>query len=74
MERFKLMMNELPKEGFVRIDQIVGRGNPIPVCKATWWNGVRDGRFPKPAPAEMLGGNVTVWRVEDIRKFIEGGM
>jgi len=69
-----LMKSELPSEGFVRIAQIVGPGMPIPVCKATWWAGVASGRFPKPAPPGIFGKNVTVWRVEDIRRFIVDGM
>lgn len=39
----------------------------IPVSHATWWRGVREGRFPKPV---KLGARVTVWRVEDIRALI----
>lgn len=67
-------MNQLPQTGFVRVSQIVGRpkANPpippiIPVSEATWWAGVKSGRFP---PAVKLGPRTTVWRVEDIRAFI----
>lgn len=42
----------------------------IPVSHATWHRGVKDGRFPQPI---KLSRNVTVWRVEDIRKLIETG-
>lgn len=41
----------------------------IPVSPATWWAGVKSGRFPhgvKPA-----GGNITLWRVEDIRAWMK---
>jgi len=37
----------LPDTGFLRIKQIL---KYIPVSKATFWNGVRSGRFPKPIP------------------------
>lgn len=40
----------------------------IPVCKTTWWQGIRDGRYP---PAIKLSERVTAWRVEDIRAFIQ---
>lgn len=40
----------------------------IPVSPATWWNGVKSGRFP---PGVKLSGGITVWRVEDIRKYLE---
>lgn len=62
----------LPATGFLRLQQIVGdrkAGTPplIPVCKSTWWDGVKSGRFPKPI---KLSPRVTVWRAEDIRELI----
>jgi len=68
-----MQMNQLPETGFLRLRQILGdpkAGIPplIPVRKTTWWEGVRSGRFPKPI---KLGPRITVWRVEDIRAFIE---
>ncbi len=59
---------EFPKTGFVRIKQIIAPWGPIPVSKSTWWQGVKDGRFPK---SIKLGG-VTVWRAEDVRALYEG--
>lgn len=35
----------------------------IPVCKTSWWNGVKSGRFPKPV---KLGPRITAWKSEDI--------
>ncbi|WP_461060331.1 helix-turn-helix transcriptional regulator [Silanimonas algicola] len=67
----------LPATGFLRLPQILGSaatrrkdGYPplIPVSKATWWEGVRSGRFPKPV---KLGPNTSAWRVEDIRTLIQ---
>jgi len=63
-------MNQLPTEGFLRVNQILGvKGSPpiIPVSKSTWWAGVRQGKFPKPV---KLGSRTTVWRVQDIRALI----
>ncbi|MCL2658067.1 MAG: AlpA family phage regulatory protein [Betaproteobacteria bacterium] len=65
-------MQTLPVTGFLRVKQIIGdpkKGIPpiIPVSAATWWDGVKDGRFPKPV---KLGPSTTAWRVEDIRKLI----
>jgi len=56
----------LPDTGFLRIKQIL---KFIPVSKATFWNGVRSGRFPKPIP-KRPGERATFWRVEDIQTLI----
>lgn len=40
----------------------------IPVSPATWWAGVKTGRFPK--GVKPFGGNTTMWRVEDIRALL----
>jgi len=65
-------MIQLPETGFLRLVHIVGdrkKGyTPIyPVSKSTWWQGVKDGRFPKPI---KISHGITVWRVEDIRTLI----
>jgi len=59
--------SKLPETGFVRLSSIIAPRGPIPVGKSTWWQGVRDGRFPKPV---KLGPRTTAWRVEDIRALI----
>ncbi|MBW9265842.1 MAG: transcriptional regulator [Candidatus Thiodiazotropha sp. (ex. Lucinisca nassula)] len=66
---------QLPETGFVRIHQIVGdtKAKPpippiIPVSRTAWWKGVKAGRYPKPL---KLNAKTTVWRVEDIRNFIQ---
>ena len=69
-------MNILPETGLLRLRQIIGDLNAkppipglIPVCKSTWYAGIKDGRFPAPV---RLGERVVAWRVEDIRALIEG--
>lgn len=64
-----------PSTGFLRLSQIIGnaKADPpisplIPIGKSSWWQGVRDGRYP---PSIKLGPRTTVWRVEDIRALIE---
>lgn len=61
----------LPPTGFVRLPQIIGNPNAsppipavIPVCKTTWWAGVKSGRYPAPV---KLSPRVAVWHVEEIR-------
>jgi prophage regulatory protein len=65
----------LPADGYVRIWDIIGRraakGRPaitamIPVSSATWYAGVKSGRFPKP----IKHGGIAMWRVEDIRALV----
>lgn len=56
--------SDLPNEGFARLPTILAN---IPVCKSTWWAGVKSGRYPQPV---KLGPRTTAWHVEDIRKLI----
>lgn len=58
--------HRLPESGFVRLPTVL---SVFPVCKSTWWNGVKSGRFPKPV---KLGPRTTAWRAEDIRALIAG--
>lgn len=60
--------HSFPRTGLVRLSQILAPIGPIPVSKSTWWQGLRDGRFPKPL---KLGPRTTAWRVEDIRALFE---
>ena len=55
----------LPQTGFLRLPQVL---EFIPVCKSTWWAGIKSGRFPQ---GRKLGPRTTAWRAEDIRQLIE---
>ncbi len=57
-----------PQTGLVRLAQILAPAGPIPISKSSWWQGVKDGRFPQP---QKLGPRTTVWRVEDIRALFD---
>jgi prophage regulatory protein len=71
----------LPPTGFLRLWDIIGsraakKKGPvipplIPVCSATWWGGVKTGRFPE--KSDELGGRIACWRVEVIRDLIKSG-
>ena len=55
--------------GLLRIYDIVGCKKRniqplIPVCKNTFLNGCNNGKYPKPH-------KIGVWKVEEIKKFIE---
>lgn len=64
MKQHKNQNLELPKEGFVRLPQILA---VIPISKSQFWLGVKNGRFPHPI---KLGAKTNGWRVEDIRALI----
>ncbi len=55
----------LPVTGYVRLPTILA---VFPVSKSTWWNGIKEGRFPQ---GHKLGPRTTAWRVEDILNLIE---
>ena len=68
----------LPDGGFLRVSQIVNvpakndkpaRIGLIPVSRATWFAGVKSGRYP--APTKVLGPHITAWSVASIRALIE---
>lgn len=68
MELVMTNTSNLPATGFLRLRSIIAPHGPIPVGRSSWWQGVRDGRFPAPI---KLGPKTTAWRVEDIRALIE---
>lgn len=59
------MVASLQETGFLRLPQVLLL---FPVCRSTWWAGVKTGRYPKPV---KLGERCTAWRVEDVRALIE---
>ena len=71
------MSNKLPETGFVRLSQILGdpKADPpikplIPISRTTWWQGVREGRFPK--PSKQFGCKIAAYRVEDVQALLDG--
>ncbi len=65
----------LPEVGFVRLNQIIGNPNAnppilglIPISRSGWFQGVKEGRFPKPVKPTS---RVSMWRVDDIRRLID---
>ncbi|MFZ5811906.1 MAG: helix-turn-helix transcriptional regulator [Thermodesulfobacteriota bacterium] len=66
-------MSDILSPQFLRLKQIIGdasRGLPpvIPVCRSTWWQGVKEGRYPAPI---KLGLRCTAWKASDIRALAE---
>ena len=57
--------NKLPETGFLRLNDVL---KFIPIGKSSWWEGIKQGMYPKPV---KIGKRVSAWRVEDIRELIE---
>lgn len=55
----------IPSSGFLRLKQVL---QFIPVGKTAWYNGVKEGRFPKPI---QLSARTAVYRAQDIADLIE---
>lgn len=51
--------------GFYRLPQVL---KLFPISRSGWWQGVKDGIYPKPV---KLSTRTTAWRVEDIHRLIE---
>jgi len=54
----------LPETGFLRQPQVLGF---VPISKSTLWRRIQARTFPAPL---KLSPRVTVWRAEDIRRWI----
>ena len=66
--------SNLPDDAIVRLSAIIGnpKADPpvqgvYPVSKSTWWQGIRDGKFP---PGVSISARATAWRVGDIRALL----
>ena len=57
-------MKKLAEEAFLRLPQVL---ELIPVCKSAWWQGCKEGRFPKPI---KLGPRTSAWRTSDIAALV----
>lgn len=55
----------IPTTGFLRLKQVL---QFIPVGKTAWYNGVKEGRFPKPI---QLSARLAVYRAQDISDLID---
>lgn len=68
-----MRISRIDPNGLYRIKSIVRakNGDPplIDVCPATWWAGVKSGRFPK--PVNIPGTRMTVWRGSDLLAYVE---
>ena len=59
------MSSMLTETTFLRLPQVLAI---IPISKSAWWQGCKDGRFPKPV---KLGPRTSAWRSSDIAALVE---
>lgn len=59
------MRPENCNENFLHLPQVL---TIIPISKSAWWQGCKEGRFPKPI---KLGPRTSVWRSSDIAALIK---
>lgn len=52
---------------YFRLNHIVAPHGILPIARSTWWQGVKDGRFP----AAVHLGRIAMWRAADIEALIE---
>ncbi|MGZ9713508.1 helix-turn-helix transcriptional regulator [Glaciimonas sp. GNP009] len=64
------MLNITPSQPSIllRLPAVLAR---IPVCRASWWSGVKSGRYPQPV---KLSPRVVAWREEDINALVANGV
>ena len=63
-----MLTDNVPLCGFLRMSSIIGPNGLIPISRSKWLSGVRSGEFPKP----LKFGRASLWRIEDIRRLIDG--
>ncbi len=59
--------SKFPESGYVRLKQILSPVGPLPISRSGFWQGVREGRYPK---SRKISPRVTVWRAEDIHALL----
>ena len=57
-------MKKLTEDSFLRLPQVL---ELIPISKSAWWQGCKEGRFPKPI---KLGPRTSAWRASDIAALV----
>ena len=58
-------MKKLTEDFCLRLPQVL---ELIPISKSAWWQGCKEGRFPKPI---KLGPRTSAWRSSDIAALVE---
>jgi prophage regulatory protein len=62
------VINSRPDGRLLRITQIVGAGNPIPISRSAFYAGIKKGVFPKPYKPSA---RTSLWKASEIHAAIE---
>lgn len=57
-------LSNLPDDALIRLPDVL---RLFPVGKSTWWEGVKNGIYPKPVE---LGPRARAWRLSDVLTLI----
>ncbi len=58
----------LPAQGFIRLSRLVGGDNPLlPVCRATLYNWIKEGRIAAPT---RIGKRLVAYPVSQVREML----
>ena len=62
------MSTKHPRDGFLRLHDIIGPGGLIPVSKSTWYQGIKDSIFPR---GVKLTKRTTGWPAQEIFDLVD---
>ena len=65
MAKTSTQLQTIPETGYIRLATLI---DFIPFSKSTVWRKVNAGKFPKPY---KLSENITAWKAEDIRNWMD---
>jgi prophage regulatory protein len=57
-----------PSDALVRIEKIVGPNGIIPVSRSAFYQGIKEGIYPKPV---RLGKRTSAWRMSELLLVIQ---
>ncbi len=60
----KRVIKAIPETGYIRIPEVLSL---LPLCRATFYKGIKSGRFPAPT---KISARCSAWRVEVIRQLL----
>ena len=61
-------MLQKPTDMLVRIDKIVGPEGLIPISRSAFYQGIKEGIYPKPV---RLGKRTSAWRMSELMLIIQ---